>query len=78
MGVGIPGLANVGDQGKIRNALNAINGNDADGAALGLEADWFYAGFCCYNITPGAGGIDEDLGFENPLRGNHLPDLAHA
>ena len=41
--LGVPGFANVGDQGKIGNAGNAINRNDADGAALGLQADWLYA-----------------------------------
>ena len=76
--LGVPGFANVGDQGKIGNAGNAINRNDADGAALGLQANGLYAGFCRHNIAPGAGGIDEDFGFENSLRGNHFPDMAGA
>ena len=64
--------------GKLADAGNAINRNDADGAALGLQANGLHAGFCRHNITPGAGGIDEDFGFENSLRGDHFPDMARA
>ena len=76
--LGVPGFAHVGDHGEAGHARNAIHRNDADGAALGLQADGLHAGFCRHNIAPGAGGIDEDFGFENSLRGGHCPDVARA
>ena len=52
--LGVPGFANVGDQGKIGNAGNAINRNDADGAAFGLQAYWLYASLDCRHASPQA------------------------
>ncbi len=76
--LGVPGFANVGDHGEAGHAGNAINRNDTDGAALGLQANGLYAGFCRNRIAPGAGGVDENFGLENSLRGNHFPDMAGA